>query len=344
MQSQLLKYLEEHKLLSVNHHAFRSKHSTTTALIQLCDTIAEASDANLMTASVSMDLSAAFDCVEHETLLKKLVFYGIDGTALEWIRSYLSHRSSYVAIGSALSDIFPAPHGVPQGSIMGPILYLLYINKMPTIIDDDNCPNPIHQQTESLFTDNCKTCGVLPMYANDGQYLISSNNRNWNQDIIENCFWTVRDFLNANRLQVNETKTTLTEFMTHQKRAKIHGIPPELTVQELVTDRTGQEKLEDNLITDKKITRMLGLNLQNNLMWDGHLSTGKKAVLPGARRQIGMLSKLACNMGFKARLHLMNSLVISRLTYMMCIWGNTTPNYIRRAQGSTSIGTGMIGS
>ena len=170
------------------------------------------------------------------------------------------------------------------------------------------------------------------MYADDGQFLTSSNNRNRNQEQIEHCFWTVRDFLNANGLQVNESKTTLTEFMTHQKRAKIHGIPPELTVQELVKNRDGTEKLEDNLITDKKVTRMLGLNIQNNLLWDGHLSSGKKAILPAVRRQIGMISRLASNMGFKARLHLTNSLVISRLSYMICIWGNTTPNYITRAQ------------
>ena len=71
-----------------------------------------------------------------------------------------------------------------------------------------------------------------------------------------------RDFLNANGLQVNESKTTLTEFMTHQKRAKIHGTPPELQVQELVMNRDGSETLEDKLITDKKVTRMLGLNIQ----------------------------------------------------------------------------------
>ena len=332
MQIQLLKYLEEQNMISVNHHAFRAQHSTTTALIQLCDAIAEASDANLITASVSMDLSAAFDCVEHETLLNKLRFYGIDGNELQWISSYLSCRSFYVSIGSTQSKILPAPHGVPQGSVMGPILYLLYVNEMTSVINDDNCTNNVHAQSEQLFTRNCNNCGILPMYADDGQFLTSSNSRTKNQARIEHCFWTIRDFLNANGLQVNECKTTLSEIMTHQKRAKIQGVPPVLEVQELVKNNDGTETLEDKIITDKKVTRMLGLNIQNNLLWEGHLTSGKKAVLPGVRRQIGLISKLARNMSFKARLHLTNSLVISRLTYMICIWGNTTPNYITRAQ------------
>ena len=135
-----------------------------------------------------MDLSAAFDCVEHETLLEKLQFYGIDGNELEWIRSYLAFRSFYVSIGSAKSIILPAPHGVPQGSVMGPILYLLYVNEMTTLIDDDNCTNPVHSKTEQLFTSNCNNCGILPMYADDGQFLTSSNDRTKNQERIEQCF------------------------------------------------------------------------------------------------------------------------------------------------------------
>ena len=203
---------------------------------------------------------------------------------------------------------------------------------MTSIINDDNCSNPVHSQSDQLFTDDCNHCGILPMYADDGQYLTSSNSRDRNQQRIEQVFWTVRDFLNANGLQVNESKTTLTEYMTHQKRAKIQGTPPELIIQELVKNRDGTETLEDILVTDKKITRMLGLNIQNNLLWDGHLTSGKKAVLPAVRRQIGMISRLAKNMSFKARLHLTNSLVLSRLSYMICMWGNTTPNYITRAQ------------
>ena len=85
------------------------------AIVQLMDTIASATDANLITATVSMDLSVAFDCVNHSTLNDK--YYGLDGNTMRWIASYLEFRSSIVEIGSARSNIKSAPYGVPQGFV-----------------------------------------------------------------------------------------------------------------------------------------------------------------------------------------------------------------------------------
>ena len=167
IQTQILKYLEETKQLHVNHHAYRSRHSTSTALIQLMDLIVTATDGNLITTSLSLDLSAAFDCVEHSILLDKLAYYGLDNGTLKWIKSYLSFRSSFVAIGSSKSIIKPSPHGVPQGSCMGPLLYLNYVNEMPTIMEDEHCPSPVHKKKDTLFPSICNQCGVLPTYADE---------------------------------------------------------------------------------------------------------------------------------------------------------------------------------
>ena len=101
VQSQLLKYLEDTSQLCHNHHGYRAKLGTTTYLIQLMDAIATATDNNMVTTTMSLDLTAAFDCVEHTTLLQKLGYYGVGDNTIEWIRSYLSFRSGYVAIGSA---------------------------------------------------------------------------------------------------------------------------------------------------------------------------------------------------------------------------------------------------
>ena len=125
VQTQILKYLEESGKLHINHHGYRSRHSTLTALIQLMDLIATATDGNLITTSLSLDLSAAFDCVQHSILMDKISYYGFDKETIDWITSYLNFRSSFVVIGSANSRIRSTPHGVPQGSVMGPLLYLL---------------------------------------------------------------------------------------------------------------------------------------------------------------------------------------------------------------------------
>ena len=132
-------------------------------------------------------------------------------------------------------------------------------------------------------------------------------------------------------LEVNEAKTCLTEFMVCQKRAKIQGVPPELTVQEKFS-KNSQIQYRDKHITDKNYTRLLGLNIQNNGSWDSHLSTGKRALLPACRKIIGMLTKIKASLSTKTRLKLVNALIISKMSYGICLWGNTSTNFVTRAQ------------
>ena len=332
VQRQLLKYLEESELLSPNHHAYRSDHNTSTALLQMIDTIATATDDNKITATVNIDLTAAFDCVHHATLMNKLEFYGIDSRTTNWIRSYLDSRSSFVSIGSATSRIYNTPHGVPQGSVLGPLLYLLYVNEMTSIAEDPDCANPVHRRTDKLFTEDCHMCGIFPMYADDGQLQISTHNRDENQDIIEKHFWNVVNFLNAHGLQVNQSKTRITEFMTYQKRTRLRGIPPDITVEEETVDRQGVKRTQSKLITESRDCKILGLTLRNNLNWESHLHSGKGALLPALRRQLGMITRISHNMSTKARLNLVNCLVMSRMSYMICAWGNTSQNHLKKVQ------------
>ena len=144
-------------------------------------------------------------------------------------------------------------------------------------------------------------------------------------------FLTIRDFLNALGLEVNEAKTVITEYMVGQKRAKLRGVPPELTVQEKIIIN-GQTEFRDKHVTDKSTSRFLGLNLQNNLLWESHLRSGQKAILPACRKLLGMLSKLRNCLNEKNRLQLVNSLIISKISYGICIWGNTSSSTRNRTQ------------
>ena len=331
IQVQMLEYLENTDQLHPNHHTYRIGTSTTSALIQLADFIATGADANKITSTMTTDLSAAFDSVNHEILIEKIKYYGFDYTTVNWIKSYLANRTAYVVVGSAQSNMKTTTGGVPQGSCLGPLLYLLFINELPSVINDDLCGEVVHQRTSKLFTDDCKKCGTLLVFADDSQFLLTNARQSTNQDRLDEVFVTLKNFFNDSGLQLNETKTSITEYMTHQKRSKLGGIPPDLTVKEHIETQEGT-RIDDKLLTDSCKNRFLGLNFQNNGSWEAHLSTGKKPLLPALRQQLGMLSKLRNTTSQKVKLQLVNGLILSRLNYMICIWGNTSHSTKMKAQ------------
>ena len=128
--------MDSNHLIHPNHHGFRAGHSTTTGLIQMYDAWVEALDCNEYSGACFLDLSAAFDIVDHPLLLEKLGLYGFSENSLNWVASYLGGRSQTVYIESFQSRILPVPTGVPQGSILGPLLYIIFTNELPELVHD----------------------------------------------------------------------------------------------------------------------------------------------------------------------------------------------------------------
>ena len=124
----LYSFLDINKILISNQYGFRKNHSTDYAILQLCDQIAASLSKKEHIIGIFMDLSKAFDTIDHNILLKKLRTYGIRGTALDWFKSYLFNRRQFVSFKSSASNISSINCGVPQGSILGPLLFLIYIN------------------------------------------------------------------------------------------------------------------------------------------------------------------------------------------------------------------------
>ena len=131
--SRLNKYLSDNEILHSSQYGFREKLSTCSALLKLSDDISRSMDIGNITVGAFIDLAKAFDTVDHTILLRKLSHYGIRGSVNKWFCSYLSNRVQYVSIDKSSSSHSLIRCGVPQGSILGPILFLLYINDLTQV-------------------------------------------------------------------------------------------------------------------------------------------------------------------------------------------------------------------
>ena len=183
-------------------------HSTETALLRVHNDLTRAPEHKQMDILLLLDLSAAFDTVKHNILLDRLSGkYGIRGDALRWIKSYLSEREQFVALGKFCSPSKPLETGIPQGSVLGPLLFTLYISPLADITK--------HHNLDSHF------------YADDSQLNVFFDRKVDIQDnikLIEECVKEIKVFMMRNCLEFNEDKTEIVSFGSDYNMRQLSSI------------------------------------------------------------------------------------------------------------------------
>ena len=194
--------------------------------------------------AVLLDLSKAFDTIDHNILLRKMNFYGVRGVALEWFRSYLSDISQYVTYRDTHSKYHRVTCGVPQGSVLGPLLFIIYTNDLP---------NSLNNSKSILFADDT----TIYNSSSDIQSLITSTEI----DLLK-----VADWFRANKLSLNVSKTNFVMFCPKRK-SKFHEI--------------NTIKLGDEIIQRVNNAKFLGLHIDDELLWHTHISHVSRKISSG---------------------------------------------------------------
>ena len=145
----LMEHLTTYRLLSDEQHGFRPKRSCSTQLLAIIDAWSRMLEGGTSVEVVYLDFQKAFDSVPHNRLLYKLGCYGVAGKLLSWIEAFLSNRWQQVTIGGCQSNLVPVASGVPQGSVLGPLLFLLYVNDLPDVV---SCPVKMFADDTKLFS------------------------------------------------------------------------------------------------------------------------------------------------------------------------------------------------
>ena len=149
IHNQLASYFDENNLLCRFQSGFRKKHSTETAVTYFADQILMGMDKGLVTGAVFIDLAKAFDTIDHDVLIHKLKHYGVSDDSLLWFKDYFCARKQFVAIDSHRSEELDIACGVPQGSILGPLLFIIYINDLSSCMR--NCSVSMYADDTAIY-------------------------------------------------------------------------------------------------------------------------------------------------------------------------------------------------
>lgn len=227
-----VKFLNSSKIFSNFQFGFREKHTTTHAILHFINKVSYAMDNHMHTLGIFLDYSKAFDTVDHKILLCKLSHYGVRGAALDWFRSYLADRQQFVSINGFDSELQNVSCGVPQGSLLGPLLFILYINDF--------------QYSSDVLS--------FILFADDSSIFFSHKDAQVLVQTVNSELRNITSWIHANKLSLNLTKTN---YMIYSNSLKM--LPGDIMFNGVLIDRVTS-------------TKFLGLYIDEQLKWKTHVN------------------------------------------------------------------------
>lgn len=291
--NQLSDYLESNNLICPNQFGFRPNRSTNHAVIRLVDDMRINMDNGLHTGVVFMDFRKAFDTIQHACLLEKLPYYGIESVELEWIKDYLFNRSQTVIFDNVKSSPLPVTHGVPQGSVIGPLLFNILINDISQVVDK----------------------AEIILYADDTAIYYAHKDPKMIQETLENQCNIIYEWLGDNNLylNLNKGKTEFVLFGTPQRLSKAEKI--EISINESVVHQSCQYTY-------------LGVTLDHHLNLHEHLTT----VFKKATSRLKLLQRIRDNLTPHVAFCIYNVMIKSQMTHCSTILLGLSRHWVEKLE------------
>ena len=276
---QLKTHLESNDLLESYQSAYRKFHSTENALLHVLDKLLVGADEKDLSLLSMLDLSAAFGTIDHQILLQRLKYtFGIDGVVLKWFTSYLENRNQYVLIDQLKSDLSSLTFGVPQGSVLGPVLFTMYTQPLSDILNKNRCD--YHKFADDTQLSKREVPSAFPLAV----------------VCIENCIEEVSLWMKRNKLKLNPEKT---EFISIGTKSKLNNL------------NVNNVHVGGKALKTVSSVKNLGVFIDSTLTMKKHISQVCKSAYFELRR----ISHLKKYLNTSAIKQLISSLILSRIDY-----------------------------
>ena len=294
MYKRMKVFINEEDILYRSQYGFREEHSTQHAIIDIVNTIQSNMDKSLFSCGVFIDLKKAFDTVDHAILLDKLNHYGFRGIINNWFSSYLQNRTQTTLAGPHISERTLTTCGVPQGSVLGPLLFLLYINDIYT----------------------CSKVLDFYLFADDTNILYADKNLKLLEQKVNAELNKLYVWLTLNKLNLNIKKSNFVIFRPYQKRLSFQ---PKIRIFD-------NEKNMNISLECKNYVKYLGILIDSNLSWKIHI----EYIALKISKIVGLIAKLRHFVPLHTLLNIYQSLISPYITYGLSVWGQACKSHLNK--------------